>query len=242
MFSNASVLVSQSILKVLGTQMFVYHQDRIPRDLGGAIVVSNHRSFMDAFMLMAALDRPVRFACHHYMGQMPILREFVVELLGCFPLEQPEKRPQSFFKQARELLQKNEWVGIFPEGGEPMVNLTSPREVGKFERGFAHLALRGGMPNIVIIPVAIASTEETIGQTFPLKFLHLVDPSEPLFDSWNLQPAIFYHRVNVAIGRPYWIDRQQREQYRGKTAKQLVENITTYCRQEITTLVDLNCR
>ncbi|MGK7916594.1 MAG: lysophospholipid acyltransferase family protein [Prochloraceae cyanobacterium] len=239
MFSQPSVLVSQTLLRAMGMQMFVYYRDRIPQDTA-TIVISNHRSFMDALVLMVALERTVRIACHHYMGQVPVLRE-MVHLLGCFPLEKPGKRQQHFFKQAMELLTTQQWVGLFPEGGLPMVELTQPTEVGKFQRGFAHLALRTSLPNVAVLPVAIASVEETVTKTLPLKFLHLLDPSEPLFDRPGLHPVVIYNRANVSIGRPYWITAQHREQYRGKGAKQVIEDLTSYCQHEIATLVDRGC-
>jgi hypothetical protein len=58
---------------------------------------------MDAPVLMEGLSSPIRFASHHYMGQVPIMREIVTELLGCFPLENPENRQNSFFQQFQTL-------------------------------------------------------------------------------------------------------------------------------------------
>ena len=239
MFPKTSLLMSQSLLEIMGTKVFVYHRDRIPQETP-AIVITNHRSAMDAFITIAVLEGKVRFACHHYMGQVPIMRE-IVDLLGCFPLEKPQQRKQHFFKQATNLLKVQQWVGIFPEGGEPMLNLTKPTEVGKFERGFAHLALRTPLPNLAILPVAIASVEETIEQGLPIRFLRLFDPKEPLVDRSGLHTMVFYNRVNVAIGRPYWITEKDKQQYRGKQAKKAIEEITAYCQQEISTLVTWGC-
>ncbi|PLZ95988.1 1-acyl-sn-glycerol-3-phosphate acyltransferase, partial [Fischerella thermalis CCMEE 5328] len=81
---NSPLNISHWLLAALSTKMFRYYEDRIPQD-ASVLVVSNHRSFMDAPILMAALSSPIRFACHHYMGQVPIMREIVAGL-GCFPL------------------------------------------------------------------------------------------------------------------------------------------------------------
>src|ERR687886_1193926 len=132
--------VSRLLLTTMGTRMYVSYQDRIPQE-GAVVVVSNHRSFMDAPLLMAAVNRPIRFACHHYMSQVPGMRE-IVQQLGCFPLEAAAHRQQSFFRQAMGLLQSQQMVGVFPEGAAPMVSVTQPNEIGDFQRGFAHLALR----------------------------------------------------------------------------------------------------
>lgn len=204
------------------------------------VVVSNHRSFMDAPLLMAALNRPVRFACHHYMGQVPLLREFVLRL-GCFPLDAPEQRQQSFFHQAIQLLQTQQVVGIFPEGTQPMVHLSPARKMGEFHRGFAHLALRAPVQNLAVLPVAIVSQKETTNFPVPLKLLSWFDPSEPLFDQAGWHPMVMYQQVDVLAGRPFWVTAAQRESYQGKQAKSVVAGLIGYCQNEISTLLHYGC-
>jgi 1-acyl-sn-glycerol-3-phosphate acyltransferase len=192
-------------------------------------------------VLTAGLGRSIRFACHHYMGQVPVVRE-VVTIFGAFPLEAPEQRQQHFFSQATALLQSGEMVGVFPEGAEPMVNVTQPNTMGKFQRGFAHLALRAAVRDLAVLPVAIASIEEeSVRSGLPLKLLSLFDPSEPLFDRAGWHPVIVYQRVNVLIGRPYWITVDRQQQYRGKKAKAVVAELTEHCQGEIAQLLDRGC-
>jgi len=244
MSPNSPLGTSRWFLSATGTRLFLYYEDRIPQQ-GPVLVVSNHRSFMDAPTLMAALNRPIRFACHHYMGQVPVMREIVTGQLGCFPLEVPEHRQQSFFQQALKLLQASQVVGVFPEGTKPMVRFIPPNQMGEFERGFAHLALRsasvfGGEPlvrDLAILPVAIASLEEVNTSAVPLKLLSLFDPSEPLFNQAGWHPLVIYRRVAVFIGRPYWITPQQRQQYQGKRAKTVVADLTNYLQTEIASLL-----
>ena len=238
MSSDNPLQISRVLLAAMGTRMFVYYEDRIPSD-SAVVVVSNHRSFMDAPLLMAALGHPIRIACHHYMGQVPVMRE-IVRQLGCFPLKEPEHRQQAFLEQATKLLAQHQWVGLFPEGAQPMVHLTKPDGVGKFHRGFAHLALRAPIRNLAILPVAIASLEETVNSAVPLGLLHLFDPSEPLFAQPGWHPMVIHQRVAVLVGHPYWITPKQREQYQGKQAKTVVAEIITTCRDEISKLLHQN--
>ncbi|MCY7278636.1 MAG: 1-acyl-sn-glycerol-3-phosphate acyltransferase, partial [Phormidesmis sp. CAN_BIN44] len=114
MASDSPLQISRLLLSVMGIQMYLHHRDRVPQT-GATLIVSNHRSFLDAPLLMSAINRPIRFACHHYMGQVPVMRE-VVTKLGCFPLESSEQRQKSFFHQAIQLLQTQQAVGVFPEG------------------------------------------------------------------------------------------------------------------------------
>jgi len=243
MSANNALQVSQGFLTAVGTQIFRYYEDRIPRG-GPVLLVSNHRSFMDAPILMTALERPIRFACHHYMAQVPIMREIVTDLLGCFPLEAKGKRQQGFFEQALSLLDTSQVVGIFPEGTKPMVTFTQPDHLGKFHRGFAHLALRATTSslessgqNLTILPIAIASLEEVNTSAVPLKLLSLFDPSEPLFNQSSWHPLVIYRRVAVLVGRPYWISQHQQMEYQGKQAKEIVAELTHYCQDEIAQLL-----
>ncbi len=216
--------------------MFLYREDRIPQE-SPVLVVSNHRSFLDPVVLTAALGRSIRFACHHYMGQVPVVRELVTSF-GAFPLEAPELRQQHFFAQATALLQNREMVGVFPEGAEPMVKLTVPNAVGKFQRGFAHLALRAPVQDLAVLPVAISAfDEQSVRSAIPLKLLSLFDPSEPLFDRAGWHPVIVYRRVNILVGRPYWITVDRQQQYRGKQAKAVVADLTQHCHGEIAQLL-----
>lgn len=237
---NSILHVWRACLELLGTRMFVYHQDRIPRQ-EPVLVVSNHRSFMDPVLLTVAVNRPIRFACHHYMGQVPMLKD-IVTALGCFPLDEPSQRQRHFFRQATDLLLAREIVGIFPEGAGPMLEYTRPETIGKFYKGFAHLALRSQVPELAILPVAIASGEEQwVSSKIPLRLLSFFDPDEPLFDRPGSHPVIIYQQANVMIGRPYWIKSSERQQYQGKQAKQVVANIADYVSSEIANLLKKGC-
>jgi 1-acyl-sn-glycerol-3-phosphate acyltransferase len=88
---------------------------------------------MDAPTLMAALNRPIRFACHHYMGQVPVMREIVTGQLGCFPWKFQNIGSRAFFQQALKLLQAS-GGRVFPEGTKPMVRFIPPNQMGEFER------------------------------------------------------------------------------------------------------------
>nr|CAD5978146.1 hypothetical protein NO713_04364 [Planktothrix pseudagardhii] len=236
MFFDQTGLSCRWLVSVLGIQMFISYEDRIP-ETGPAIVVSNHRSVIDPIVLTAGVGRTLRFASHHYMGQVPLLRELVTTF-GAFPFDEPEHRPQQFFKQATQLLNQRQMVGIFPEGATPMLQQTQPNVVGTFQRGFAHLALRSGVCNLAVLPVAIATLEEqTLPSAIPLRLLRVFDPTEPLFDQPGWHPMILYRRIQILIGRPYWITPRVQRQYQGKQARKAVEELTQYCHREITDLL-----
>lgn len=231
--------ISRLLLLMLGTRTYTYYRDRVPSS-GAILIVSNHRSFMDAPVLMGAIDRPIRFACHHYMGQVPVMREIVTKL-GCFPLDAPQERNQSFFRKAVRLLQTQQAVGIFPEGAQPMVKETPPGQMGEFQRGFAHLALRAPVDDLTVLPIAIASYQETTNSAVPLRLLSVFDPSEPLFTQPGWHPLVLYQRANILIGHPYRISPSQRQEYQGKQARSLVAEVTQTCHAQINDLLIQGC-
>lgn len=228
------VWLSKALLTTLGTELSVYHHEQVPNQ-GALIVASSHRSFLDPFVIMAALDRSVRFACHRYMGRVPLLRE-VVKGLGCFSLNLSKQDHDSLFFPSVPF-PSAPWLGVFPEGGAPMVKPTKPQEMGEFQRGFAHLALRSQMQPLGILPVAIASHVEIQEGTIPLEVLSWFDPTEPLFQQSGWHPAILYRRVSVLIGEPIWVTSDQRRQYRGRQAKVLAADLTHRAQDAVAALL-----
>lgn len=239
MLSLTPRLISQSLISAVNLDLTQVHTNRIPQDLP-TIVISNHRSFLDAPILIQAIPNTLRIACHHYMGEIPVVREFVTSL-GCFPLAEAEQRQKQFFEQATNLLTARQWVGLFPEGTKPMIEPTAPHEVGEFHRGFAHLAWKAPVKNLVVLPVAIASLSETNYPSIPISWLKQFDRDEPFFERQGSHPMLIYHRAKVLIGNPYLIDARQKQEYKGKQAKELALDLTQYCQSQITELLQEGC-
>jgi 1-acyl-sn-glycerol-3-phosphate acyltransferase len=229
------LFVSRQFMATFGTQLAVTGPGQLPKN-SAVLIVSNHRSFMDAALLMTALNLPIHFACHRYMGQVPVMKD-VVDRLGFLPLDEPQQSYKTFFDRASLLLQNQAAIGIFPEGTMPMVQDTDPRSIGKFQRGFAHLALRAPVENLVVLPVAIAAHRELKASLFPVRWLQMLDPLEPLFDRPDWHPMVLYQQVQVAIGQPINVSMQEKQDYHGRQALQWVRELTEQCQQEIRSLL-----
>lgn len=236
---DAPLHLSRRLLGAVGTKVSLHYTERIPAH-SRILVVSNHRSLLDAPLLMAAMNRPVRFVCHYYMSRVPVLRE-MVSAMGAIPLEAPQKRQTQFFQQSADLLQARQVVGVFPEGAQPMVQVKAANQLSPFHRGFAHLALRAAVDDLTILPVAIASTEERRRPLAPLKLFSLFDPSEPLFTSGGWHSAIVYRQVDLLFGYPLRIDKDLRERYRGLHGPRLAREITQSCWDQISELLGQSC-
>ncbi len=239
MLSFTPRLLAQSLISAANLNLTQSYTNHIPQDIP-TIVVSNHRSFLDAPILIKTIPNTLRIACHHYMGQTPVVRE-IVDALGCFPLGAAENRQQDFFDQANDLLTSRQWVGLFPEGTKPMIEPTAPHEINPFQRGFAHLAWKAPVSNLAVLPVAIASLEETNYPSIPIRWLKQFDQNEPFFERQGLHPMLVYHRVHILIGRPYLINSTQKQEYKGKQAKKLALDLTNYCQDQITELLKKGC-
>ncbi|WP_084669010.1 lysophospholipid acyltransferase family protein [Spirulina major] len=235
LFADLPLVLSQGLLSSLGIAIQVDHRERCPKT-GPVLVISNHRSLLDAPLIMAAIARPVRFACHHYMSHVPLFKDLVAAY-GAFPLDAPHTNPPQFRQQAIAFLQAGQVVGLFPEGGEPMVTLSSPQAIQGFHRGFAHLAYQAPVP-LAVLPIAIASRRETCNPRFaPFSIFHFFAPDEPLFDRPGWHPSVQYQQVKITVGRPLWITPETRQQYHGRAGVRLAKTLTRTCHAEIAQLL-----
>ncbi len=235
-------IMAQDFWKLLGLNIAIDYPDRLPID-SPLLIVSNHRSFLDPFLLVSLLGLPIHFVCHRYMGNVPILRD-VLQTCGAFPLHNAlgEQRSQQEWQKnmlvdARSLLQQGKAVGIFPEGAAPMLASLAPKQLSPFYRGFAHLALQADIPNLQILPVGIDASTEMCLPLVPLNLLHQIDPSEPLFRQHGWHPAVFYQDVTMRVGQPFAIEPYQNRYY-GKQAGVVAKDLTQFLAAEITHLLD----
>ncbi len=91
--------------------------DHVPEE-GGAVIVANHVSFVDALIIMAASRRPVRFVMDHRIFRWPIL-SFVFRTSRAIPIASAKEDPammERAFDEVARALEAGELVGILPEG------------------------------------------------------------------------------------------------------------------------------
>jgi acyl-[acyl-carrier-protein]-phospholipid O-acyltransferase / long-chain-fatty-acid--[acyl-carrier-protein] ligase len=123
---------------------------------GGALLVANHVSYADAFLLAAAVDRPVRFLMHRSFFANPLLG-FLARWVGAIPVaggDSAEERERAL-EGAALALQRGELVGIFAEG-----RITRTGSLLGFRRGLETIARSAGAP---IVPAAL---DEVWGSIF----------------------------------------------------------------------------
>ncbi|CCN35690.1 putative Permease of the major facilitator superfamily fused with 1-acyl-sn-glycerol-3-phosphate acyltransferase [Vibrio nigripulchritudo SO65] len=120
--------------------------DNIPKE-GGALIVCNHVSYMDALLMIGACKRQIRFVMEEeYAHFKPI--KTLLENGGVIAIDGTNSRSvRQAFTQVKEALSKGEVVCIFPEG-----RLTNDGDMNPFMRGMDLILRRSPVP---VIPMAL---------------------------------------------------------------------------------------
>ncbi|MGC1661305.1 MAG: acyl-[ACP]--phospholipid O-acyltransferase [Candidatus Acidiferrales bacterium] len=120
-------------------------RENIPQT-GGALFVSNHMSLIDAILLLAAIDRPIRFLMFKGIYDHPAIKPFA-KMLRVIPISS-ELRPREMIHSLREAsgaIRDGEIVCIFAEG-----QITRIGQMLPFRRGFERIMKGVDAP---IVPV-----------------------------------------------------------------------------------------
>jgi acyl-[acyl-carrier-protein]-phospholipid O-acyltransferase/long-chain-fatty-acid--[acyl-carrier-protein] ligase len=115
---------------------------------GGALFVCNHLSLVDALLLQASTDRPIRFIIYKGIYESAWVKPFA-KILHCIPISS-ELRPREMLhslRTATQALQDGEVVCIFAEG-----QITRIGQMLPFRRGFERIMRNVDAP---IIPIAL---------------------------------------------------------------------------------------
>lgn len=115
---------------------------------GGALFVCNHLSLVDALLLMASTDRPIRMIMYKGFYERPLIKPFA-RILKVIPIS-AQLRPRELLaslRQAGDAIRDGEVVCIFAEGQVTRIGQMLP-----FRRGFERI-MRG--LEAPIIPVSL---------------------------------------------------------------------------------------
>ena len=156
-------------------------RENVPES-GGALFVCNHMSFVDGLLLIASIDRPIRFILYKAVYDLPYVRPFA-KIIGAIPISS-EQRPREMIHSLREAtnaIKNGEIVCIFAEGQITRIGGLLP-----FRRGMERI-MKG-----VDAPIVPVNLDGVWGSIFSFERGRFV---------WKLPRSIPYP-VTVSFGKP----------------------------------------
>jgi len=185
---SLSLFLSQWLVRVVAglvTRLFyplrVRGRENLPRR-GGALLVSNHVSFVDWLLLTAAAKRPVRFLIGKEFYESPWLGPFVrVARVIPIPSALRPREVALALRRCSDAVRNGDVVCVFAEGG-----ITRTGGLMPFQRGFERI-MRG--LDAPIVPVAVMGVWGSLFSFAGGKF----------FWKW---PRQLHLPVTVNFGRP----------------------------------------
>lgn len=155
--------------------------EHVPKH-GPVIIASNHRSFLDPFVIACMARRPM-----YYVAKKELFlrswQGWILNALGAFPVDRGAG-DGDMIETAKAILARGDIVLIFPEGTR-----VRPGALGQPKRGVGRLALETGVP---VVPMAVLGTEAIrrgwrirphkvrLRAGRPLRFPVVEDPSKAL--------------------------------------------------------------
>jgi 1-acyl-sn-glycerol-3-phosphate acyltransferase len=169
----------RSLARLTGTPMTVHGLDRLPS--GPALVVANHPSWLDGFVLAAVLPAAFRFVAGEVLTRRAV-SGFILRRVGAEFVERSDReRGIADTERLVRLVRRGERLAMFPEG-----HLHRAPGLRPFHMGAFVVAAQAGIP---VVPVAIRGTRSMLrpGHHFPRRgavLLVIGDAIDPTGTDW----------------------------------------------------------
>lgn len=221
-FQGLKVLLSP----ILNIMVDIKHEglDYIPSK-GGRIIIGNHRSDMDPFIIASIVPYYISWIAAEYTKKIPVF-EKLIENTGVIPMDINGNVSVSSIKKLMSVLKKGEILGIFPEGHDYMVQNDFSSPMVKFHSGFAIFAYRAKVP---IVPFVIIPLEEEITAIpLPPTIRQAMGLPEEVV---KIPLRVQYKKVKVVFDEPITVD-----EYKNLEEEEAVEYILNRSREKMEAL------
>lgn len=195
-----AALASKGIFVLAGVNVEVVGMNNLPS--GSCVVVANHASYIDGFLLKGYLPARFSFVIKGEMRGIPIAH-FLLRRAGAKFVERSDHSGSA--RDARQIVraaQGGESLAFFPEG-----TFVMEPGVGHFRPGAFVAAVRGNLP---IVPIAISGTRTMLpsGRLLPrpnaLRFdiLPAIGPGDPDFPDSRVLAEAARQRILAVLDEP----------------------------------------
>jgi 1-acyl-sn-glycerol-3-phosphate acyltransferase len=189
-------------LRVAGVELAVEGAERVDWKKA-SVVVANHQSWFDVFVLVAALPGRVRFVAKKELARIPIFGR-AWRMCGHISIDRDDRRSaiESLDRAGERVRAESLTMTLFPEGTR-----SPDGRLQDFKKGAFVLALKTGLP---IVPVGITGTRDIMPKgSFRVRpgrvRVRVGDPISPILvpgDGRDELRAQSRAAVALLIGRP----------------------------------------
>lgn len=191
---------SKAIFALTGTAPELDGLENLPA--GHCVVVANHASYVDGFLLKGYLPWRFSFVIKGEVRSIPIVH-FMFRRVGARFVERTKTAGSS--RDARTIVKAakdGESLAFFPEG-----TFVEQAGVGRFRPGAFVAAIQGGMP---VVPVAIFGTRNMMpaGRILPrpvpvrIEILPPIEPNDPDFDDSRTLAEAARQQILAVLDEP----------------------------------------
>jgi 1-acyl-sn-glycerol-3-phosphate acyltransferase len=198
--AKLATAASRSIFVLSGTVPEVVGLENLPA--GHCVVVANHASYVDGFLLKGYLPWRFSFVVKGEIRSIPIVH-FMFRRVGARFVERSKiagstRDARTIVKAARY----GESLAFFPEG-----TFIKEPGVGRFRAGAFVAAIQGGMP---VVPVALLGTRSMMpaGRIWPrpvstrIEILPPIEPNDPRFHDSRTLAAAARQQILTVLDEP----------------------------------------
>lgn len=145
--------LAQGFARILAAALFdlrVYGRENVP-PRGGALIVSNHQSYLDPVLLPLRLERPLNYIARAELFRGPIRGYILRSIFNAFPVRQGAGDLRAV-KETIHRLRDGHLLNLYPEGAR-----TFDGEIGPMRPGVGLIVHRAGVP---VIPAVLVGAFE----------------------------------------------------------------------------------